>query len=165
MSAGHRPAISSTKVQIMFVARGPQVTSLTRHPVTLRQDPGLCHQRLDTKSAILGRFRTRDFWQILYAKISDIPFWRLFVRKLYLTYMKVHFCPFPSATVSYLLVYCPGSSSDQPPAKNYTSPSDCQAKAHSDAINILAFVGCKRDSRARGALLNSMDGLDQIMVR
>ena len=23
--------------------------------------------------------------------------------------MKVHFCPFPSATVSYLLVYCPGS--------------------------------------------------------
>ena len=25
--------------------------------------------------------------------------------------MKVHFCPFPSATVSYLLVYCPGSLS------------------------------------------------------
>jgi hypothetical protein len=49
------------------------------------EDPGLCHQRLDTKSAILGRFRTRDFWRILYAKISDIPFWRLFVRKLYLT--------------------------------------------------------------------------------
>jgi hypothetical protein len=55
------------------------------HMWLVDQDPRLCHQRLDTKSAILGRFRTRDFWRILYAKISDIPFWRLFVRKLYLT--------------------------------------------------------------------------------
>ena len=49
------------------------------------QDPGLCRQRLDTESVILGSFRTRDFWRILYAKLSDLPFWSLFVRKLYPT--------------------------------------------------------------------------------
>ena len=49
----------------------------------LHQDPGLCHQRLDTESVILGSFCMWDFWQILYAKLSDLPFWSLFVRKLY----------------------------------------------------------------------------------
>ena len=37
------------------------------------------------KVRYLGSFCMWDFWQILYAELSDLPFWSLFVHKLYPT--------------------------------------------------------------------------------